>query len=173
MDTCFQCGGKLKIVAKPGRMAYGIEDENDELYEIPAELRISTCTVCGWMFEDEYWMKIQRACDAQRKCAPGMRVEMLRHIDKFIRSVIERPGMFGTVEAVEATILTLLNVRTAVLDKGKTKDQSILMQEYRKFLSARIPNMGNTHEKFYALDLNEEVAPMLSEFCDVWVNVVT
>lgn len=174
MDTCFQCGGKLKAIAKAGRMAYGPDEEDDELYEIPSELKISTCLDCGWLFEEEVWLKIQRAVEAQKKCAPGYRVDMLRFVDKRIRDILDRPAFYGNQPAVELVVLQLLIVREAVVRKGKTANAPLLTKQYRRFLKKHLPK---TPEKllsteFHKLDLNEEFAPLLSDFCDVWVNAV-
>lgn len=172
MDTCFHCGGKLKLIAKPGRMALGAEEEVDTYYEIPAELRISTCLVCGWIFEEDVWMKVQRACDAQRVCKPGFRLNMLRFVDDYIRNVLKRPSMYGQQESVENQILCLLNVRQAVIEKGTPANQRKVFDAYHSFLGQRYPKMGNNAQYVHDFDLENELAPVLSEFCDVFINAV-
>lgn len=171
MDTCFQCGGRLKLIAKLGRMALGSEEE-ETYYEIPAELRISTCLVCGWMFEEDVLMKVQRSCDAQRNCKPSFRLNMLRYVDQCLRNIIKRPAMYGQQESVESQILCLLNVRQAVLEKGLPISQRKVYDAYYAFLKERYPKMGNNAQYVHSFDLKNELTPVLSEFCDVFINAV-
>lgn len=171
MDTCFHCGGKLKLIAKPGRMALGAE-EVDTYYEIPAELKISTCLVCGWTFEEEVWMKVQRACEAQRICKPGFRLNMLRFVDENIRRILKYSPMYGKQEAVEMQILQLLGVRQAIIEKGNPLDKRKVDNSYYSFLKERYPDIGNNGGYTHDFDLENELAPLLSEFCDVFINAV-
>lgn len=169
MHICVDCGGMRKMIAKPGRMTW----EGEELYEIPQEVKIATCVECGTPFEDAYFKgRVSRAILAQKNANPGFRVNMLRYIDKTIRNAILRPGMYvGTSSAaLETMILTLLGCRETVLNKGVEPGGNKLVEAYMKFLTKRFPGCGARGDMLHDLDLEAEAAPMLSEFCDVWIN---
>jgi hypothetical protein len=172
MHICFACGGKLKVIAKPGRM---YEDETGELYEIPAELKIPTCLDCGTPHEDTFITgRIERSVASQKKIDPGLRIKMLRYIDKHLRDVFKRPAMWGGAEAVESLTYQGLLIRQVLLDKGELKDTRKIHNALTSFCRKRFPKHNNAGNPLLdpKLDLDTEVAPMLSEFCDIVVNTL-
>ena len=170
MNTCFECGGKLKVVAKPGRMAW---DDDDELYEIPQELKISVCLECGQPFEDDFVkVKIQRAIEAQKKQAPSQRLKTLRWIDKQLNSMFKRTGMYASSnEAFWVQVLLLLEFREVILAKGDSAKPREIMDRLHTFQRKRWPEIGCcAFPSEEQADLESEFAPALREFCDVWIN---
>lgn len=170
MHLCFACGGSLKLIAKPGRMT---EDDAEELFEIPAELKIPTCLECGATHEDEFIAaRIQRAIDSQKKQDPGLRIKMLRYLDDCTRTVLKFPRMWGDLPAVEAIILTNLETRQALLEKGEPSNPRKVIDAYIAFGRKRFPKHDKCTNPFHDndLDLHEEYAPMMREFCDIVVN---
>lgn len=166
MDTCFECGGKLKVVSKPGRMAW----DEDELFEIPVELKISTCIECGESFEDGFVKaKIANAIRGQKKSKPGPRLLQLRWIDKQIDSMLSRPKAYGNKASVYCQTIRLLEFRELLLSKGTEAKSKEISKALHTFLQKRWPKLGAAA---YPKDasLEEELAPALREFCDVWIN---
>jgi hypothetical protein len=165
MDTCFECGGTLKIVAKPGRLT---SDEN-LLYEIPSELKISTCTNCGEAFEDSFIkVKIANSVESQKKSNPSAKLLYLRWIHTFIDNMLTRPGMYGTDIAVYCQLLLLLEMRELILSKGTNDKSDEIRDAIHLSLQKTWPKLGSL-----VLPLNvplEDLANKLKEFCNVWIN---
>lgn len=169
MDTCFECGGKLKLIAKPGRLAW----DGDDLYEIPVELKISTCLDCGQPFEDGFVKaKIANAIRGQKKSKPGSRLLQLRWIDNFIDSMLKRPQMFGDHSSIYCQTILLLEFREILLTKGQHSYSREIQDALHKFLRKRWPKLGSAAFPSEA-SLEDEFAPALKEFCDVWINTST
>lgn len=166
MNICFECGGELKLISKSGRLAW----DDDELYEIPVELKISTCLECGQSFEDAFVKnKILNAVRGQKKSKPGPRLLQLRWIDKCIDAMLKFPKMHGNKTSVYCQVILLLEFREMLLSKGLDAKSKKIQNALHKFLLKRWPEMGSA---VYPKDisLEDELAPVLKEFCDVWIN---
>lgn len=166
MDICFECGGKLQLISKAGRMAW----DGDELYEIPVELKISTCLDCGQSFEDSFVkQKIVNAVSAQKRLKPNPRLLQLRWIDNFIDTMLKQPKVFGNKAAIYCQVILLLKFRELLLSKGVSDKSKEIQKSLRKFLQKQWPNLGSaTYPKDVSLE--DELAPVLKEFCDIWIN---
>lgn len=166
MNICFECGGKLKSIAKLGRTTW----DGSDFYEIPLELKISTCLECGQHFEDSFVKaKIANAVRGQKKVKPNPRLLHLRWIDTFIDEMLKRPGMYGDTSAVYCQTLLLLEFRELFLSKGEDAKSEKIQDSLHKFLQQRWPSLGS-----FAfpknVSLQDEFAPVLKEFCSVWIN---
>lgn len=167
MDTCFECGGKLKIVSKPGRMTW---DEND-LYEIPTELKISTCIECGQPFEDTFVKtKIANAIRAQKKIKPNPKLLQLRWIDSFLDNMFKCPKMYGNKTAIYCQTILLLEFRELLLSKGLVARSREIQNRLHIFFQKKWPQLG-TAAFPKNISLEDELIPALKEFCDVWINI--
>lgn len=167
MHICLECGGKLKLVAKPGRMVWDGED----LFEIPAELKISACVECGQPFEDAFIRgKINNAVKAQKRMKhPPPRLLYLRWIDNFLDNMFKRPSMYGDVDSVYGQTILCLSLRELILAKGSPPPHRKIADALHLFMQKRWPQLGSncTPE---GISLNDEFAPALKEFCDVWIH---
>src|SRR4051812_655263 len=117
MDTCFECGGKLKLIAKAGRLAW----YENELFEVPAEFKISVCIECGEPHKDEFVKaKMEVICEAQKKTKPSQRLLMLRWVDNYLMCLLKRPGMYALdCDSLFALVQILLETRSVVINKGE------------------------------------------------------
>lgn len=166
MHICFECGGKLKVIAKSGRMAW----DGTDLYEIPVELKISTCLECGLHFEDSFVkVKIANSIRGQKKVKPSPRLLQLRWIDNFLDEMLKRPAMYGDSSSVYCQTLLLLELRELFLSKGEDAKSSRIQDALHKFLQERWPSLGCAAFPKNA-SLEDEFAPVLKEFCNVWIN---
>lgn len=164
MDTCFECGGKLRVAAKPGRMVW----DDDELYEIPTEIKISACLKCGQPHEDSFMKaKLSNSIEAQKKVKPSPKLLHLRWVHKFLDNMFDHPRMFGNRCAVLCQMLTLLECREMILTRGESAKHDELHRAWIKFAHQRW-NCGNLA---YPTKISmEELVPALREFCDIWTN---
>ena len=168
MHICFECGGRLKLVAKPGRMAW----DGDDLYEIPSELKISACLDCGQPHEDEFLKKkLQRSIDAQKKIKPNTRLIYLRWIDTFLDKMFCRPSMYGDANVIYSQTLLCLAFRELILSRGEKDGGNRIADVMHDFLQKRWPTMGASCVPT-DVSLDDELAPALKEFCDVWINAI-
>lgn len=165
MDTCFDCGGKLKIVAKPGRMVW----DNDELYEVPTEVKISACLDCGQPLKDAFMKnKLQNSIAAQKKTKPNVRLLHLRWIDKLLFEMFKRPRMFGNKCAVLCQTLLLLESREMIISRGEQSKHKEIHEAWIKFKSKKWDPSALAYPK--GISLENDLAPALREFCDIWIN---
>lgn len=166
MNICFECGGKLKLISKAGRMAW----DGDDLYEIPIELKISTCLDCGQPFEDAFIKhKIVNAIKAQKKIKPSSRLLQLRWIDNFIDTMLKKPKIFGNKAAIYCQVVLLLEFRELLLSKGADDKSKEIQSSLHQFMLKRWPSLGSSlYPK--EISLEDELAPVLKEFCDIWIN---
>lgn len=166
MHICFECGGKLEIISKSGRMAWA----DDELYEIPVELKISTCLECGQPCEDLFVKnKIANTIRGQKKNKPGPRLLQLRWVDKCIDTVLKNPKNYGNKSAVCCQIVLLLQFREVLLSKGEQANTKNIYIALRKCLQKHW-SQPNTTILLKGISLEKELVPVLREFCDVWIN---
>lgn len=164
---CLDCGGNIKYIAKPGRMIW----DQEELYEVPPELKIPTCLECGSIQEDIFVKaKMAKTIQSQRTNKPGARLYLLRHVDKSIRNVLNRPAAYGDASSVLATIKTYLEMREAILVKGELAPSAAnkLSRDFINFLKKRFPKM-NSLAYLNSLDL-DDVSISCADFCDIWIN---
>jgi hypothetical protein len=169
MNTCFECGGKLKMIAKAGRLA---ESDND-LFEIPAELRLPTCISCGSTFEDEFTAKrIDNAISSQKSTNPGAKLRTLRWIDSQIRKILTSPRQYGGNVGVTTQILLMLQMRNVTISKGVDAQEKLLLDKFSKLLQEQHPDLDHTKQKAALLQLNmeEDLTPLLRVFADLWIH---
>lgn len=166
MHICLECGGKLKVIAKTGRLTW---DGND-LYEIPPEIKITTCINCGQPLEDAFLRaKLKKSIEAQKRVAPGMKLMMLRWVDERLDAMFQRTRMWAhDGSSLITQVLLLLEFRELVLSKGAADRSADLVDHMQKFLGKRFPEKGNLFCP-PNIDLDTELAPALKEFCDVWI----
>ena len=168
MDTCFECGGKLKLIAKHGRMVW----DEDKLYEIPPELKISACVECGQPHVDKFVTgRLQKIIEAQRNVKPSQRLLYLRWIDNRLEEIFRRTLMWAvTIEALYSQVLTLLEFRELILTKGESKQDRKLIETMHSFMHKRWKIHALAFPKSEDVDLETEFAPAMKEFCDIWIN---
>lgn len=65
-------------------------------------------------------------------------VEFLGKIDERIGHVLENPGAYGGIEAIEPVALVLFMLRARVVN-ADAEDRSIL-RNYKSFLASRVPH---------------------------------
>lgn len=166
MHLCFECGGVLKLISKPGRMTW----DGDLLYEIPPELKISACIECGQPHEDDFLKaRLQKIIEAQKKVKPSTRLLCLRWVDTSLDRMLKRPAMYGDCSSVAIQACLLLQFREMLLSKGEEDHGRKILDTMHRFLQKRWPEMGCLWVPS-DVDLNTEFAPALKEFCDVWIN---
>lgn len=165
------CDGFVENVKNPGRL---IRDEA-VLYEIPEAMAIPTCLECGVIQDDEVnHQKIFKVIETQ-KTNKSWRLEMLRYISLNLDTVLFSPQDFGDCGMVYSTVLTLMDMREAVLSKGlpnisKTKK---LVLEMKMFLIDDFPGCFVEDEdwvEFPKLHIGD-FAQTLRDFCNIWINV--
>lgn len=164
MNICFECGGKLKLIAKPGRVTYD-EDGNGELWEIPQELKITTCLDCGSLQEDNFVAaKILRSIEGQKKSLIGYKLKTLRWIYSSASDLFDRPGNRSSLYS--QTIL-LLDFREVLLSRGESQKEKI-RAELHKFMCKKYPKLGKSA---YPFDISLiDLARGLENFFEVWAN---
>jgi len=151
MNTCFDCGGKLKLIAKPGRLAFDDIDEN-EYYEIPAELKISTCLDCGEPNIDNFVkMKIDHSIESQKKVKPSTKLLQLRYINNKLEDLLYR----YKEDYLQYLIVNLLEFREIIISKGTCSSSKEINNALKAFMKSHNNN-----------DINDT----LGAFCDVWIN---
>lgn len=113
MDVCFDCGGKIKLIAKPGRMHY-LEDGKQG--EIPQELKLPTCIDCGSINENDVFVKTKLEKITRNSQSNNLRQSMLSFIDETIRDMLSpRYAMFGDQCEITLQLLTLLDMRQFII----------------------------------------------------------
>ncbi len=167
MDTCFECGGKVKLIAKIGRTIF----DDNLFYEIPPELKIPTCVECGYLLEDEFTQsKINNAIRSQKEVKPNSRLLQLRWIDDFIKLIFQQPKSFGNRAAVYCQVILLLKFRELLLSKGADDKRKEIIRALKEFIRKKWPKMdtGLVYPKDVLLE--DELAPALRVFCNIWIN---
>lgn len=166
MAVCIDCGGRVKLITKAGRMAW----HDNELYEIPQEIKIPTCLECGQPSEDVFVKaKIDRALEGQKKQKPSVRLLQLRYLDKYLTQIFKTPGMFGDHKTVYALIIATLEFREIVISKGQVNHHRGMTDKLHTFLLKRWPDLGCCAYPGES-DLDTEFVPDMREFTDLWIN---
>lgn len=162
MDVCFECGGKLKLIAKPNRTVWC----DGYVFELAADMKMQTCISCGRFHEDAYYRaKIAKTVAGQRKNNPGQRLIMLSWVDKALQSRFCRPQAYAGARGLYSETILLLEFRELI----NKNPQYNIVDRLDMFLAKRYPNKGA-----FAIPPNisiEELAKDLSTFRDLLVNV--
>lgn len=171
MNICFDCGGGVKMLAKPGRMYYPSTSSDREervSCEIPPELKIPTCVECGTVNEDVFLKaKLDKIYLATVKNG-GLKYAMINYIDNSIHMMFKRPKTFGSAAEILLQLFVYLDLRYFAIHKEKM--DSIFMTRAWIDCVQNKAKIGNCLSKLNDLDLGE-VIEMYRIFVDRFVFV--
>jgi len=93
----------------------------------------------------------------------------LRWIHNCIASMMKRPKIYGDKSSVYCQTVQLLQFREIILSKGLSDKSREIQKALHTFLLKQWPDLGSAA---YPNDvsLEDELAPILKIFCDVWIN---
>lgn len=155
------------MIMKPGRLSW----QDDELFEIPNELKLPTCIQCGQVYEDPFLVaRLQKALQSQKKMTPGPKLLSLRWIHRRIDSIFDRPEMWASDgQSLFEQIVTYLEFRELILYRGVIEDERCVLNFAVNFMQKKFKT-GNPN--FNSIELTKLV-PIFRELCDVWINSET
>lgn len=166
MNICFECGGKVKLITKAGRLVW----DEEELFEIPTEFKIPTCLECGHCHEDVFVQtRLNKSIVGQKKIKPGFKLLMLRWIDYRLEDMFDKPSSYGKALDILSQIKLLLTMREMVLSKGESDKKNIISNRIFSFLHKKWPKTKESIENINLLDIDTEFSASMKEFCDVWI----
>lgn len=171
MNICFACGSKLKLIAKPGRLIWDDQDDNDLLWEIPQEIKIPVCIDCGFILEEPFWKKkVTRSIESQKKVKPSTRLAQLRWIDQTLEGLLENPETYAlTLDGLFARIILSLQFREIAMSKGLSDQSQRVISSCEKFILHRHPQYSDIKALLSSKMPLDEFADIMEMFCDVWI----
>ena len=159
MTNCFQCGGALKLIAKPGRTVYDLYTANS--WEIPRDLSITTCLECGFRYDWLISNKLVNVINSQKSGNHSPKLMSLRQIDSFIHSQLLTPMDPLRLEGI---ILSSLLFRENIY-----RDISFIEIEssFMKWLEA----VSISRDEMLDFNYRQELVPVWTQFTN-WVQNV-
>lgn len=163
MNICLECGGRLRLVAKPGRLVWN----DDELFEIPSELKISTCLQCGQSLEDLFVSaKLKKSIAGQIKTNPGQKLLLLRWIDKTLYRSIETAVDARTLYT---QVILFLKFREIVLSRAEDDRSKQIDDLAIEIMKRYWPDQEDQNLLIESIQDISLFSNVMKEFCDIWI----